>query len=524
MTIENRRAYLIGGGIGSLAAAAFMIRDGGMTGARITIYEAGAVMGGSLDGAGSPDLGYTLRGGRMLTFDNYECTWGLFRDIPSLSQPSRSVYEETVEFNALYPPHSMARLVDRRRGIVPVRSMGFDMKDRLELLKLTDADEKTLGATRITDWLSPAFFETEFWFMWATTFAFQPWHSAVEFKRYLHRFMLEFTRIETLGGVRRTMYNQYDSLVRPLQRWLVDRGVRMVRQCVVTDIDHGIDDGRFVVTGLRYRHDGQAHAVVVEDGDLVVFQNGSMTDASSLGSMTEAPAPLTRADSGGWELWERLAKEPFDFGNPAAFNRCIAQSCWESFTVTLKNPAFFDAMQRLSGNVAGTGGLVTFKDSRWLMSIVLAHQPHFADQPHDVQVFWGYALLPDRIGDFVAKPMADCTGEEILQELCGHLRFDQETMASANCIPCRMPYITSMFMPRAKSDRPAPVPKATKNFAFVSQFVEIEDDVVFTVEYSVRAAQIAVYALLDIATPIPVITPHDRSHRTRFDAVVKAFA
>jgi len=252
-------------------------------------------------------------------------------------------------------------------------------------------------------------------------------------------------------------------------------------------------------------------------------QNASMTDASSLGSMTTAPAKLGKTDSDGWTLWEKLAQGRQQFGNPAAFNSCIAQSCWESFTVTLKDPAFFDLMSEFSGNEAGTGGLVTFKDSNWLMSIVLAHQPHFANQPADVQVFWGYSLFPDRIGNFVAKPMADCSGAEILQELCAHLRFDLDTMKSANCIPCRMPYITSMFMPRLRSDRPLPVPRDTKNFAFISQFVEIADDVVFTVEYSVRAAQMAVYELLGITREIPAITPHDKSLKAQFEALIKAF-
>ena len=50
-------------------------------------------------------------------------------------------------------------------------------------------------------------------------------------------------------------------------------------------------------------------------------------------------------------------------------------------------------------------------------------QPHFADQPADGQVFWGYALLPDRIGNFFAKPMEDCPGAGILLKLCGHLRL-----------------------------------------------------------------------------------------------------
>jgi len=519
----NSKAYLVGGGIGSLAAAAFMIRDGGMAGENISILEALPVLGGSLDGAGDPASGYSLRGGRMLTTDNYECTWDLYKTIPSLSNPGKTVFDETVEFNERYAAHSLARLVDRRRAKVPVTSMGFSMHDRVELLKLSNADEDTLGASRITDWLSPGFFETEFWYMWVTTFAFQPWHSAVEFKRYLHRFMLEFSRIETLAGVKRTVYNQYDSLVLPLQSWLKAQGVRLLTDCKVTDLDHNADSGKFVVTGIHCQRQGTSETIAVNDGDLVFLQNGSMTDASSLGSMTSAPARLSKTDSGGWTLWEKLAQDRPQFGNPAAFNSCIAQSCWESFTVTLKQPAFFDQMNQFSGNQPGTGGLVTFKDSNWLMSIVLAHQPHFINQPADVQVFWGYSLFPDRVGNFVAKPMAECNGAEILQELCGHLRFDPETVAMANCIPCRMPYITSMFMPRMRSDRPLPVPLGSKNLAFISQFVEISDDVVFTVEYSVRAAQMAVYELLGIDRPVPPITPNDKSLRTQFEALIKAF-
>ena len=520
---QKSNAYLVGGGIGAMAAAAFMIRDGGISGENISILEATSVMGGSLDGAGEPPAGYSLRGGRMLTTDNYECTWDLFKSIPSLDNENKTVFDETVDFNETYRAHSMARLVDSRRAKVPVTSMGFSMQDRVELLKLSNTDEKELGASCITDWLSPAFFETEFWFMWATTFAFQPWHSAIEFKRYLHRFMLEFSRIDTLAGVKRTIYNQYDSLVLPLQTWLEARGVRLVRNCKVTDIDHKNENGQFVVTGIHCLRQGKNEVLTVHEGDLVFLQNGSMTDASSLGSMTSVPGKLTKVDSGGWALWEKLAQGRPHFGDPAAFNSCIAQSWWESFTVTLKNPAFFNKMNQFSGNEAGTGGLVTFKNSNWLMSVVLAHQPHFRHQPADVQVFWGYALSPDRIGNFVAKPMADCNGAEILQELCGHLRFDPEIVESANCIPCRMPYITSMFMPRSNSDRPRPVPAGSKNFAFISQFVEIPDDVVFTVEYSVRAAQMAVYELLGIERQVPPVTPHDKSLHARFEALVKAF-
>jgi myosin-crossreactive antigen len=61
-----------------------------------------------------------------------------------------------------------------------------------------------------------------------------------------------------------------------------------------------------------------------------------------------------------------------------------------------------------------------------------------------------------------------------------------------------MPFITSQFMPRVKGDRPDVVTAGAKNFAFIGQFCEIPDDVVFTVEYSVRSALMAVYTLLDI--------------------------
>jgi oleate hydratase len=521
--INKSKSYLLGGGIGSLAAAAFMIRDGGIAGENILILEVKPILGGSMDGIGNSTDGYSLRGGRMLTTDNYECTWDLFKSIPSLNTPAKSVFEETMEFNAQHKSNSMARLVDRRRAKVPVSSMGFSMPNRQELLKLTQASEAELAASCITDWLSPDFFETEFWYMWVTTFAFQPWHSAIEFKRYLHRFMLEFTRIETLGGVKRTIYNQYDSLILPLQKWLIAQKVNFELDCNVTELTTKTEEGKLIVTGIHYQQNGESKAITVENDDLVFLQNGSMTDASSLGSMAIAPKKLTKENCTSWILWEKLAQENSDFGNPAAFNSCISESVWESFTVTLKNSKFFDQITKFSGNEAGTGGLITFKDSNWLMSIVLAYQPHFINQPQDVQVFWGYALLPDRIGNFVAKPMEDCNGAEILHELCGHLRFDLDTLGSANCIPCRMPYITSMFMPRLPTDRPLPIPRSSKNLALISQFVEIPDDTVFTVEYSVRAAQMTVYEFLSIDRKIPPVTPHDKSLLVQFEALIKAF-
>jgi oleate hydratase len=86
-----------------------------------------------------------------------------------------------------------------------------------------------------------------------------------------------------------------------------------------------------------------------------------------------------------------------------------------------------------------------------------------------------------------------------------------------------MPYITSMFMPRLHTDRPLPIPHNSRNLALIGQFVEIPDDVVFTVEYSVRVAQMAVYQFLNIKRHIPPISPNDKSLKVEFEALIKAF-
>ena len=518
------KAYFIGGGIGSLSGAAFMVRDGGIPGQDITIFEKRLPYGGSLDATRLPDGSYSMRGGRMLTTEQYECTWDLLSTIPSDTDPKENILQETIAFNKAHVAHSQARLVDRNRHKVDVSTMGFSMQDRIELTRLTETSEEKLGNSLISDWLSPPFFTTNFWYMWQTTFAFQTWHSAVEFRRYLRRFMNEFPRIETLAGVKRTVYNQHDAIVLPLTDWLKRHGVQFGQDTRVVDMAFEQEGEKLRVRHLVLDRDGRTADVRLDDGDLVFFQNASMTDASSLGSMTEPPTHLTKTDSEGWALWEKIAKGRPAFGNPAAFNASIPESWWLSFTVTCRDTRFFDQMESFSGNKAGTGGLVTFKDSNWLMSVVLYHQPHFSGQPKNVQVFWGYALHPDRVGNFVAKPMSECSGAEILNELCGHLNFDRTVFEDAICIPCRMPYITSMFMPRTATDRPLPVPKNSVNLAFVSQFVEIPDDVVFTVEYSVRAAQTAVYRLMKIDRPIPPVTRHDKSLAVLLRTIEKAFA
>lgn len=507
-THANARAWLVGGGIASLSAAAFLIRDAGVPGENICILEALPVSGGSLDGAPSPlQRGYVSRGGRMLSEEVYVCLWDLLASVPTLVDPSVSVKDEVWAFNRKWPTEAKARLIDKNHRIIDASELGFNARDRAELFRLLALPEHAIGARRIEDFFSEHFFETNFWCMWRTTFAFQNWHSAIELKRYLLRFIQEFPRIHTLAGVRRTRLNQYDSIVRPLQTWLTDRGLRTERGTTVTDVDFVTEgDGRRV-SALRVRRGGIDETISLGANDYAFITLGSMTADATYGADDTTPELVRDKRDGGWSLWETIAGKAPDFGRPDAFDGDIEASKWASFTLTTGTP-LLHRIEEFSGNLPGTGALMTFKDSSWLLSIVVPHAPHFAGQPEDEFTLWGYGLFVDRAGDFVPKTMSEATGREILIELVGHLGFDdalEDIRRTTSVTSVMMPYITSQFAPRVPEDRPLVVPHGSKNFAFLGQFVEIPEDVVFTVEYSVRAAMHAVYKLFGVKRAIPGI-------------------
>jgi len=502
---DNAVFHLVGGGIASLAAAAFLIRDGGVRGQSIMILEESGKMGGSLDGAGTPRYGYVIRGGRMLE-SKYLCTFDLFSSIPTLDG-SKTVTQEIFEFHELLKTSSKSRLF-RAGHRVDAPKYGLSEKHILTLERLGLEPEAALGRSSIADQFDPSFFETDFWLMWCTTFAFQPWHSAVEFKRYLVRFMHMVAGFNTLTGIMRTVYNQYDSMVRPLQKWLAERGVRFALNTRVSDLAFSHKGEDYTVERIICDRSGRRDEITVRPQDFVIVTLGSMVEASSLGSMDSAPVLNGKGDGGAWTLWKKIAAHQSQFGHPANFTDHIGESKWVSFTTTFRDPAFFRLVRDLTGNVPGEGGLITFPESGWLASIVLPHQPHFIGQPADVQVLWGYGLFVDKPGNFVTKPMSACTGREIMREIIGHLgigEYTHEILETCTCIPCMMPFITSQFLRRAKGDRPQVVPEHSKNLAFTGQFCELPEDVVFTVEYSVRSAQTAVYSFLGMSrTPPPV--------------------
>jgi oleate hydratase len=501
-------AYLVGGGIASLSAAVFLIRDAGFPGPDIHILEELPRLGGALDGSGDPMGGFVARGGRMLEEEAYVCLWNLLDTIPTLTDASTSVKDEIWAFNATWPTDARARLISANRIVEDAADLGFDNRDRIELTRLLALTERAIGSRRIDELFSEHFFATHFWTLWRTTFAFQNWHSAVELKRYFLRFIQEFPRVHTLAGVRRTRLNQYDSIVAPIQAWLDEHGVVIEHGVRVTDVDFGTDPADRRITRLYLSRDGRPGAYDLGAGDLAFLTIGSMTADSAQGD-DHHPAALVRDKrDGAWGLWENIARKAPDLGHPDAFTGDVDRTKWESFSLTMRSPLLLRRIQEFTGNAPGTGGLMTFADSPWLMSIVVPHQPHFAGQPDNVHTLWGYGLFIDEPGDFVDTTMAEATGQQILTELLGHLGFTEATeeiRRTTSVVPVMMPYVTSQFQCRDSTDRPPVVPERARNFALLGQFVEIPEDVVFTVEYSVRGAMHAVYELLHVDLEIPSV-------------------
>lgn len=478
-----------------MAAAAYLIREAAVSGSDISIYERSAQAGGSLGVFGDPTSGYVYPGGRVFERE-YRCVFDLFSFIPSRTNPEISIKDDVLDFNAHSRWDNRSRLVDGQGRIVPQGPMGLRLRDRLDLLRILLTPDYRLQEKRIQDCVSPEFFRSQFWYIWSSIMAFRPRHSAIEMRRYMLRFMHLLPELWSMSFIYRTRINQYQAIVEPLMSWLVDRGVNILSGCLVSDVIFDEDPSRITAKILCINRDGENHEVPIGAEDLIFITNGSHISDLAIGSMASRPNPKRNADP--WKLWRKLARARPNFGDPSVVADHTEDSTWVSFTVTDHGSRYAELMEDFTGRDASSGGLVTLKDSNWLITVTRFHHPNLLDQPADVFLWWGYGIYPERPGNFIKKPMTECTGAEILQEVLFNLRFDKNVdsiLKTSICIPCLMPYAGSVFLWQKITDRPKVIPDGSTNLAFIGQFCEQPNDVPFTMEYSVRSARTAVYAL-----------------------------
>ena len=517
---DKKSAYIIGTGLAGLTAAFYLVRDGGVKGEHIHLLEKLELAGGSCDGRRDVTKGFYMRGGREMD-NHFEIMWDVFRDVPSLETPGISVLDEYYRLNKRDPNYSLCRAtVNRGEDAHTDKEFRLDKESALALSKLFITPEKALEDKKISDVLPDSFWDTNFWLYWQTMFAFQKWSSALEMKRYLCRYVHHIDGLPDFSALRFTKLNQYESLILPLVKYLESHGVRIEYGMDVQNVVFESVGGKKTAKQIVYIKDGKEQTIDLVEDDLVFITNGCCTDTSRYGDQTHAPdlSDLHNGKGESWDMWKRIADQVNDgsFGNPDAFCSDIEATNWMSATVATSNEEILQHIIKIckrdprAGKVT-TGGIVTVKDSvdNWYLSWTINRQPQFKSQDKNTVLIWVYSLHTDREGNYVKKPMRDCTGEEVCREWLYHIGVPEDKIGSlakeCNTTTCFMPYINAFFQPRKNEDRPLVVPNGAVNFAFIGQFAETPRDTIFTTEYSMRTGMESVYTLMNIDRGVPEV-------------------
>lgn len=529
--IENKSAYIVGLGLAGLSAACFLVRDAQMPGKNIHMLERLPVAGGSCDGILDNTRGWVMRGGREMD-NHFEVMWDLYRSIPSIENPEISVLDEYYWLNKEDPNFSLCRATENC-GEDAHTDGKFDMTPgaAMQLLKIFMTPDRELEGKTMDEFFDDEFYATNFWLYWQTMFAFEKWHSALEMKLYVQRFIHHIGGLPDFKALRFTRYNQYESMILPMLKYLEDHGVSVEYGVDVKNIAFDITPEKKVAKKIEYVKDGKKGSYDLTENDLVFYTNGCHCDCSIYGDQNTAPLINIKDGEGdSWDLWRKIAAQDPSFGHPEVFCSNIKETKWESATVTVKKGPIIDYIQKIckrdpfSGRVV-TGGIVTCKDSKWLMSWTINRQQQFRAQPKDEITVWVYGLYGEEIGDFVKKPMEECTGKEICMEWLYHIGVPTDKIEQyadeCNTVPVQMPYVTAFFEPRKTGDRPKVVPEGCVNVGFLGQFADTVRDTVFTTEYSMRTAMEAVYTLCDVDRAVPEVYGSVYDVRCLTDATVK---
>ena len=518
--VDKKSAYIIGTGLAGLSAAFYLVRDGQMKGEHIHLLEKLDLAGGSCDGRKDVTKGFYMRGGREMD-NHFECMWDMFRSVPSIETPNVSVLDEYYWLNKHDPNYSLCRAtINCGEDAHTDKMFKLDRKSAIALSKLFITPEKDLENKKISDVLPESFWETNFWLYWQTMFAFQKWSSALEMKRYLCRYVHHIDGLPDFSALRFTKYNQYESMILPLTKYLESNGVKIEYGIDVKNVIFESKQNKKVATQIIYENNGQEKTIDLIEDDLVFITNGCCTDTSCYGDQNNAPdlSKIKNGNGESWDLWKNIASQASngEFGNPDKFCGNVDLTNWMSATIEVSDENIMkhiiDICKRdpRKGKVT-TGGIVTVKDSteNWYLSWTINRQPQFKSQNKNSILVWVYALNTNKPGNFIEKAIKTCTGKEICEEWLYHIGIPTNEIEKyadkCNTTTCYMPYINAFFQPREEKDRPLVVPKESINFAFVGQFAETPRDTIFTTEYSIRTGMEAVYTLLKVDRAVPEV-------------------
>ena len=181
-------------------------------------------------------------------------------------------------------------------------------KASMEIIKLFMTKDEDLYDKKITDVFTDEFFKSNFWLYWRTMFAFEDWHSALEMKLYIQRFIHHIGEITNFSALKFTKYNQYESLILPMVKYLEAHGVQFQYDTKVTNVLFDIDGEKKIAKQIVCIHEGKEENIPLTVNDLVFVTNGSCTEKSMLGDQNTAPdLTIQNGEGACWELWRKIA-------------------------------------------------------------------------------------------------------------------------------------------------------------------------------------------------------------------------
>ncbi len=578
--LENKSAYIIGTGLAALSAPLRSISCAmrQMPGENIHVLRQGP---GTRRRARwrvllFPAEGYVMRGGREMD-NHFEVMWDLSTArCPAHRRPEGvSVLDHYYWLNKEDPNYSQCRATKASSATMRTRrsraSSGSPTRRRMEILKLYLASGRRPRHDKpITDYFDDEVLNSNFWLYWRTMFAFENWHSALEMQLLhppLHPSHRRPARL--LRALRFTRYNQYESMILPMVKYLESHGVEFRYNTKVENVNSRLAAGagpkrehtgvgqdtiqkiqatsgffkrnpastptKKLAVRIDVDHEGDKSSIDLTENDLVFITNGGLRGERPPMGAQNTPAGIEPRRSSPVRRLGHVEphRRPVDpsFGHPEKFIYDPNLTKWMSATATTLDdtiPAYIEKITGRSpfGGHTVTGGIVTVEDSNWLMSWTVNRQQQFRNQPKDMISAWIYGLFPDKPGNYIRKPMQDCTGMEICEEWLYHMGVPEEQIEElaknhCNTVPVMMPYVDAFFMPRELGDRPDVVPDGAVNFAFIGQFAEEPRDTIFTTEYSMRTGMEAVYTLCDVDRGVPEVWNSEYDVRDMLNAAVK---
>ena len=204
----------------------------------------------------------------------------------------------------------LSRVATVNRGEDAHTDGKFTLSDKgmQEIMRLFFTPDEALYNRRISEVFSDEVLNSNFWLYWRTMFAFENWHSALEMKLYIKRFIHHIGGMPDFTAVRFTKLNQYESMILPLVKYLEAHDVQFHFGTKVENILFDTQKDKKIATCIEISRNNTKEQIDLTENDLVFITNGGCVENSSIGSQnTPASFNPEIKQGGGWDMWRKIA-------------------------------------------------------------------------------------------------------------------------------------------------------------------------------------------------------------------------